>query len=32
MVVDLRKGGSVEIDGTRVNVDGKFSREDWPML
>ena len=26
MVVDLRQGGFVEIDGTKMNVDGKFTR------
>ena len=30
MVVDLRKGGYVEIDGTKINVDGKFVREGFP--
>ncbi|MEA2711072.1 MAG: aminopeptidase [Phycisphaerales bacterium] len=30
MVVDLRGGGYVEIDGTKVNVDGKFTREGFP--
>jgi aminopeptidase len=30
MVVDLRKGGFIEIDGVKVNVDGKFTREGWP--
>jgi aminopeptidase len=30
MVVDLRQGGFVEIDGTKVNVDGKFTRTEWP--
>jgi len=30
MVVDLRQGGFVEIDGTKVSVDGRFEREDWP--
>jgi len=30
MVVDLRQGGFVEIDGTKVNVDGSFTRPDWP--
>jgi aminopeptidase len=30
MVVDLRKGGFVEIDGTKVNVDGQFTRDEWP--
>ena len=30
MVVDLRKGGLVEIDGVKINVDGKFTREGFP--
>jgi aminopeptidase len=30
MVVDLRSGGYVEIDGVQVSVDGKFTKEDWP--
>ncbi len=30
MVVDLRTGGFVEIDGVKVNVDGKFTREGFP--
>jgi aminopeptidase len=30
MVVDLREGGFVEIDGTQINIDGKFTREEWP--
>jgi len=30
MVVDLREGGFVEIDGEKVNVDGKFVREGYP--
>ena len=30
MVVDLRKGGFVEIDGAKVSEDGRFVREDWP--
>ena len=30
MVVDLRQGGYVEIDGQKVNVDGRFVKEDWP--
>jgi aminopeptidase len=30
MVVDLRTGGYVEIDGVNVNVDGKFTREGFP--
>ena len=32
MVVDLRTGGYVEIDGTKINVDGKFTREGFPAL
>jgi aminopeptidase len=30
MVVDLRAGGFVEIDGQKVLVDGKFTHPDWP--
>ncbi|MEO6434743.1 MAG: aminopeptidase [Tepidisphaeraceae bacterium] len=30
MVVDLRQGGYVEIDGQKINVDGKFTRDDFP--
>ena len=30
MVVDLRKGGYIEVDGVKVNVDGKFTREGFP--
>jgi aminopeptidase len=30
MVVDLRKGGHVEIDGEKIVVNGKFTRSDWP--
>jgi len=30
MVVDLRQGGFVEIDGEKINVDGRFTRGDWP--
>ena len=30
MVVDLRPGGSIEIDGVKINIDGKFTREQWP--
>ena len=30
MVVDLRQGGHVEIDGVKVNVDGRFTREGFP--
>lgn len=30
MVVDLRTGGHVEIDGVKINVDGKFTREGFP--
>jgi aminopeptidase len=30
MVVDLRQGGYVEIDGEKINVDGRFTREGFP--
>ena len=30
MVVDLRQGGHIEIDGEKINVDGKFTREGFP--
>ena len=30
MVVDLRQGGFVEIDGVTINQDGKFTREGFP--
>lgn len=30
MVCDLRNGGHVEIDGVKVNVDGKFTRGGFP--
>lgn len=30
MVVDLRKGGYIEIDGDKFNIDGKFTREGFP--
>ena len=30
MVTDLRQGGFVEIDGVKVNVDGKFTKTEWP--
>ena len=32
MVVDLRSGGYIEIDGEKFNVDGKFTRDDFPRL
>ncbi len=32
MVVDLRQGGFVEIDGEKVNIDGRFTKEEWPSL
>ena len=31
MVVDLRQGGHIEIDGVRINEDGKFLREGFPV-
>ncbi len=30
MVVDLRQGGYVEVDGVKIIVDGKFTREGMP--
>jgi aminopeptidase len=30
MVVDLRTGGFIEIDGEKINVDGRFTREGFP--
>jgi aminopeptidase len=30
MVVDLRAGGRIEVDGTKINVNGKFTREGFP--
>lgn len=30
MVVDLRKGGYVEVDGIRIIENGKFLRDEWP--
>ena len=30
MVVDLRPGGFIEIDGVKINVDGKFTKEGFP--
>jgi len=30
MVVDLRNGGFIEVDGERISTDGKFVRSDWP--
>jgi aminopeptidase len=30
MVVDLRAGGYVEIDGVRINENGRFTREGFP--
>src|SRR5438552_5065019 len=30
MVIDLRNGGSIEIDGVKINKDGKFTRDGWP--
>ena len=31
MVVDLRQGGYIEIDGIKINVDGKFVRDGFPI-
>ena len=30
MVVDLRKGGYIEVDGVKINMDGKFTRDGFP--
>src|SRR5205085_10215152 len=30
MVVDLRSGGYIEIDGVKINVDGRFTKEGFP--
>jgi aminopeptidase len=30
MVVDLRSGGFIEVDGEKVSVDGRFDRADFP--
>lgn len=30
MVVDLRNGGFVEVDGMKINEDGRFTRDGWP--
>jgi aminopeptidase len=30
MVVDLRQGGYVEVDGKKINVDGRFTLPDMP--
>jgi aminopeptidase len=30
MVVDLRTGGHIEIDGVRINENGRFTRPEWP--
>jgi aminopeptidase len=32
MVVDLRQGGYIEVDGVKINVDGQFTREGFPGL
>jgi len=32
MVVDLRNGGYVEVDGVKINVDGRFTRDGFPGL
>jgi aminopeptidase len=30
MVVDLRPGGHIEIDGQKISENGRFTRENWP--
>ena len=32
MVVDLRAGGYVEIDGVKISENGKFTREGFPVM
>lgn len=32
MVVDLRNGGYVEVDGIKINIDGRFTRDGFPGL
>jgi aminopeptidase len=32
LVVDLRSGGHIEVDGVKINIDGKFTREGFPGL
>jgi aminopeptidase len=32
MVVDLRQGGYVEVDGIKINIDGKFTKDGFPGL
>jgi aminopeptidase len=31
MVVDLRQGGYIELDGEKINIDGRFTRPEWPQ-
>lgn len=31
MVLDLRQGGRIEIDGQAISVDGRFTRPEWPQ-
>jgi aminopeptidase len=30
MVVDLRQGGSIEIDGEKIHENGRFTHHEWP--
>jgi hypothetical protein len=30
MVVDLRTGGFIEIDGQKISVDGRFTHAEFP--
>jgi hypothetical protein len=30
MVCDLRNGGFIEIDGDKVNIDGRFTKNGFP--
>jgi aminopeptidase len=31
MVADLRNGGYIEVDREKINVDGKFTKDGWPV-
>ena len=31
MVCDLRRGGTVHVDGELISRDGRFTRDDWPQ-
>ena len=31
MVCDLRKGGTIHVDGELISRDGRFTRDEWPQ-